>query len=331
MTERYEYLEKNILDKNLSYSYENGESFFLNKETGEKMFFFSDIPNFLNDHDNHAITKIQKNFYNEIKFPNYDDIDDYGSLIDKSKKNIFTDKLDKEISYNAKILEVGCGTGQLTNFLARYSREVYGIDLSKGSLFLAENFRKKNNIDRAFFLRMNVFNILFKKNIFDVVISNGVLHHTKDAKLAFNKIIEHLKPNGYVIIGLYHRHGRLYTRLIQFLVKYFGENVKFMDKKNIDVNISKEKRYAWFNDQYKNPHETLHKYTEVVQWFNKNNIEYISSIPFNLNQNILNEKIFTKQVVKKGFQIYVEELIQAFKFSQIREGGFFIMIGKKKV
>ena len=329
MSQRFKYLENNILEPNLKFMIENKTSSIIDTDTKKKFSFFSDIPDLIGDIDTHEITEKQKNFYNDIKFPNYDDIDDYGSLIDKSKKNIFTDKLDKEIHYNSKILEVGCGTGQLTNFLARYSREVYGIDLSKGSLLLAEKFRRENNIDRSFFLRMDTFNILFKENIFDIIISNGVLHHTKDAKLAFKNILKYLKPNGYVIIGLYHKYGRAYTRLIQFLVKYFGDTFKFMDSKNIDPNISEEKRYAWYNDQYKNPHETLHTYKEIINWFNENNIDYISSIPFNLNQNILNENLFKKQIIKKGFPIYVEELVQAFKYSQIKEGGFFIMIGKK--
>ena len=69
-------------------------------------------------------------------------------------------------------------------------------------MILAEKFRRENNIDRSFFLRMDTFNILFKENIFDIIISNGVLHHTKDAKLAFKNILKYLKPNGYVIIGL---------------------------------------------------------------------------------------------------------------------------------
>ena len=330
MSQRYKYLENNILSSNIKFVTENKSPTIINSETKKKFSFFSDIPDLIDDTKAHDITKTQKDFYNEIKFPNYDDIDDYGSLIDKSKKNILTDKLDKEISYNARILEVGCGTGQLTNFLARYSREVYGMDLSKGSLYLAEKFRMENNIERSFFLRMDIFNMLFKKNIFDIVISNGVLHHTKDAKLAFKNIIEYLKTDGYVLIGLYHKYGRSYTRLIQLLVKYFGDKFKFMDNKNIDPNISKEKRFAWYNDQYKNPHETLHTYTEIIKWFNENNIEYISSIPFNLNQNILKEKLFKKQPIKKGFPIYIEELIQCFKFSQIKEGGFFIMIGRKK-
>ena len=38
----------------------------------------------------------------------------------------------------SKILEVGCGTGQLSNFLSRYNRKLFGIDLSESSLAMAE-------------------------------------------------------------------------------------------------------------------------------------------------------------------------------------------------
>jgi len=331
---RLSYLENVLLNNNnnssLKFVSESEKTtFFADEGNNKKYNIFEGIPDFFGENDS-KITDTQKDFYNNIKFPNYDDIDDLGSLIDKSIKNIFSNKLDKEISYDAKILEVGCGTGQLTNFLARYSRELYGIDLSKGSLLLAENFRKKNQISRAFFIRMDVFNLFFMKNNFDVIISNGVLHHTKDAKLAFKNLIKYLKPNGYVVVGLYHKYGRSYTRLIQFLVKYFGDNFKFMDKKNIDPKISKDKRYAWFNDQYKNPHETLHTYSEVIDWFTESNIEFLSSIPFGIESNIHETKIFSKVEIKKGFGLFLEEFIQMFKFNQIREGGFFIMIGKKK-
>ena len=47
----------------------------------------------------------------------------------------------------SKVLEVGCGTGQLSLFLSRYKREIYSVDLSIGSLELGERFRKKNNIE----------------------------------------------------------------------------------------------------------------------------------------------------------------------------------------
>ena len=83
------------------------------------------IPNFI-DSDLDDLTNKMSNFYDEIKFPNYDDFEDYASLYDKGTSNSFTSRLDQELDYGVKILELGCGTGQLSLFLARGNREVYG-------------------------------------------------------------------------------------------------------------------------------------------------------------------------------------------------------------
>ena len=66
--------------------------------------------------DESELSNIQSNFYNDVRFPNYDDIEDFGSLIDKANKSIFAKMLDDEIPMGANLLEAGCGTGQLSNF-----------------------------------------------------------------------------------------------------------------------------------------------------------------------------------------------------------------------
>ena len=48
--------------------------------------------------------------------PNYDDLDDVGSLIEKSLARGFPEMLNRSIPPNATVLEVGCGTGQLGKF-----------------------------------------------------------------------------------------------------------------------------------------------------------------------------------------------------------------------
>ena len=77
--------------------------------------------------------------------------------------------------------------------LADIKDKFFSIDLAIKSLELGENFRKKNQIENVFFLRMNVFNLLFIKEFFDVIISNGVLHHTENPKLAFVELTKCLK------------------------------------------------------------------------------------------------------------------------------------------
>jgi 2-polyprenyl-3-methyl-5-hydroxy-6-metoxy-1,4-benzoquinol methylase len=88
------------------------------------------------------------NFYNIEPFPSYE----------KGDKNIFIKNLKNFIGFNKKILEVGCGTGQVSNYLAiGTNSEVYGIDLAVNSLKLAVNFSKKEN-------RINILLFFYKHN-----------------------------------------------------------------------------------------------------------------------------------------------------------------------
>jgi len=303
---------------------ENQKKFFFNKNNYFEN--FNDIPDLFID-DNIDLTSIQSEFYNEVKFPNYDNIDDFGSLIDKASKSIFAKKLDEEIPIGSCVLEAGCGTGQMSLYLSRRNRKIYGIDLSKGSLTEAEKFRKKNEIKNVYFQRMNIFNLCFKKNFFDIVISNGVLHHTHNPELAFNKLVGVLKKDGLIVIGLYHKYGRLVTKIRQKLISIFGKKMMFIDSRLRSSQVSDQKKYAWFLDQYKNPSETVHTVSEILGWFEKNNLEFISSMPFDFK---VDKPLFEKKEIPKKLRLNFIEIKQMFSPSQIEEGGFFIMIGKKK-
>ena len=147
------------------------------------------IPNFIvNDLD--PLTEKISAFYNDVQFPNYDDCEDYASIYDKGINNLFTKKLDDEIGYATRILELGCGTGQLSLFLSRSNRNVFAVDISNSSLKLGEQYRRRNQIKNTFFMKMDVFDLKFNKNTFDYVVSNGVLHHTKNAQEAFKCLVE---------------------------------------------------------------------------------------------------------------------------------------------
>lgn len=286
--------------------------------------FFKDIPDLFLE-DGNSLTKIQSDFYNDVKFPNYDNVEGFGSLLDKSRRSIFVKKLDDEIPMGSNILEAGCGTGQLSIALSRYARQIYGIDLSKGSLIEAKQFINSNDIKSVHLFRMNIFKLFFEENTFDIIISNGVLHHTYNPKLAFSKLVRVLKPGGIIVIGLYHRYGRIIQKIRQSLIKSFGDSFKFLDKRFRD-KISDKKKYAWFLDQYKNPSETTHTYLEVLNWFKVENIEFLSSIPFDFNPE---NKLFQKRESKNRFEIFLKEISLAFNLKQISEGGFFVMFGKK--
>ncbi len=281
------------------------------------------IPNFIfNELD--KLTNKMSEFYNEVKFPNYEDCEDYASLYDKGIKNLFTKRIDQELDYGINVLELGCGTGQLSLFLARGNRNIYGVDISEGSLKLGEQFRSRNEINNVYFMKMDVFDLKFKKNFFDFTISNGVLHHTKDVREAFNCLVEVTKPGGLIVIGLYHKYGRFFTTVKQRLAKFLGKYVFLLDKTSLKIK-SKDKRNAWVTDQFLNPHETLHLPSETIKWFEEEGVEFVNLIP---HVDDVNKPIFKKRDKPKLSPI--NDFLMLFNRNQIQEGGFFVIVGRKK-
>jgi len=282
--------------------------------------------------DNSDLTEIQSNFYSKIKFPSYENKEVYGNILDKVKKSLWLKKLDEEIPFHAKILEAGCGTGQLSIALSRFNRSIHAIDISIGSLIEANSFIVRNKIKNVHLYRMNILKMVFENEAFDIIISNGVIHHMKNPYIAFLNLVRKLKKGGYIVLGLYHKYSRLFHYFRRFLVNKFGLSKNLLDPRFKQI-ISEEKIYSWFLDQYKNPHESSHTLREVIDWFQKTNIDLINCLPFDfdINQKIL-QKNTDKQIYeyrKNKFLLFLKELGAIFDYQQIIDGGFFVIIGKK--
>lgn len=275
------------------------------------------------------VTEKIKSFYEKTPFPDYDEFDSAASLISKAKKGLFAKLLNEQIPFGSRIIECGCGTGQLSNFLSIANRTVIGADMCMNSLRMANEFKEKIDLERAHFCQMNLFRPPFKPESFDLVISNGVLHHTSDPFLAFKSISKLVKPNGYILVGLYHRYGRLATDIRRVIFNMTYNKFKFLDRHATDKDISQAKRDSWFNDQYKNPHESKHTVGEVLRWLDATNFTFVNSIPKTVPFEGFDE---TEQLFKPGklgslFERFIVNIGMA--FSGHREGGFFIIIAKK--
>src|SRR6185436_2779708 len=146
------------------------------------------------------------------------------------------------------------------------------------SLKLAQHFKEKNRLSRAHFIQMNLFRPCFRQGSFDLVISNGVLHHTSDPAMGFQSIAKLVKPNGYIIIGLYHKWGRLTTDIRRGIFGVTGDRLQFLDLKMMQ-ETGDARKTAWFMDQYKNPHESKHTIGEVLGWLKAAGFSFVTSIP----------------------------------------------------
>jgi len=64
------------------------------------------------------------------------------------------------------------------------------------SLRLDEAFRRKHGLARVRFMQMNLFRPALRPAQFDVVLCNGVLHHTSDPCGRLRALVSLLKPGG---------------------------------------------------------------------------------------------------------------------------------------
>ena len=277
----------------------------------------------------HDVTEMVKQFYEETPFPNYDDLDSSRALLEKAREGKFARLLNEQIPYDARVVEIGCGTGQLTNFLAIAHRSVLGVDVCLNSLRLAERFRAAQDIKWATFAQMNLFRPALKDGFFDFVISNGVLHHTGDCRGALARISRLAKPGGYVVVGLYNSFSRQLHYARVGLYRLTGITSRFLDP-HFNKMTAKGKRDAWFQDQYCHPHETCHSLGEVMRWMDEDGLDFVNSIPKPEVGPSLDsgEQLFTPRDPGTALGRIMSQLGDM--GSGYREGGFFIVIGRRR-
>ena len=269
------------------------------------------------------------NFYKESPFPNYKLDDNKGTILEKGNKNYLTSKFKDFIGYKKNVLEVGCGTGQLAMYFAiGTNNNVLGLDPTIESLLIAQNFAKKNDVNNIEFINSDIFDDVLKEEVFDFIWCNGVLHHTKNPYVAFEILIKSLKKNGYVLIGLYNKIGRIRTIFRKYLYKIFGKIIlNLLDPTLRNLKENSDEKRAWIRDQYMHPIERLHTLDEVLKWFKENNINFINSIPScDFDEDY--EDLFEKKSKGNLYSRIINQISMIFS-SLGSDGGLFIVIGKK--
>lgn len=99
---------------------------------------------------------------------------------------------------NKKILDLGCGEGNLVRTLARQAKEVVGTDIAENRLKIAK--KKSREFANVSYLTADLDERLpFKNNSFDIVFMIGVLEYVLDPYHTLQEVKRVLKPNGIFI------------------------------------------------------------------------------------------------------------------------------------
>ncbi len=142
-----------------------------------------------------------------------------------------------------KVLELGCGQGFDAYEFCLNQCDYTGIDIATENIKRAKQNLSYYGFNPEIHLG-DAENLPFSDHTYDIVYSNGVLHHTPNMKQSFKEANRVLKKDGEFYVILYHKHSIFYI-LTVFLFEYIlkGGIFKYSMKKRrstIESSINSE-------------------------------------------------------------------------------------------
>ncbi len=101
---------------------------------------------------------------------------------------------------NNKILDIGCGAGTLSFYLASKGNNVLGIDISSKAVKACIASKKELGLKNVDFKQLDFHSKLASKK-FDVVIFTEVIEHLEDDKKALKAIHNMLETKGIMVLS----------------------------------------------------------------------------------------------------------------------------------
>ena len=131
-------------------------------------------------------------------------------------------KVSEFIDESDSVLECACGTGAITEEIAKKAQKVLATDFAEGMLKRAS--RKCRKYGNVSFRQEDITDIKSSEGSFDKAVAGNVIHLLPEPGKALNELLRVVKPGGKVIIPTY----------INMSKRSSGFAVKFIEKLGAD-------------------------------------------------------------------------------------------------
>lgn len=210
---------------------------------------------------------------------------------ERERERLFHDnlKFPPKMFENFKLLDVGAGSGEHTIFYARWGAACTLVDVGRQSLAKAETVFARfapNKNDHAFVCK-SLFDFGGDR-VFDVVVCEGMLHHTADTRGGFGKLTSFARPGGYVVLGIGTASGCFQSMMQRLLIYRFANGddeivdvaeALFPDHIDRAQAFGGRSRRAIIFDAFVNPKQDNPSISDVLHWFDENDLTLYSAWP----------------------------------------------------
>ncbi|AZR74365.1 hypothetical protein BBF96_13790 [Anoxybacter fermentans] len=129
------------------------------------------------------------------------------------QRNDYVIKVINERKNTERVLDVGCGTGDLVCEIAKKGINAIGVDFSKEMIDIAKNEAKKLQLEKAKFVCCSIFDFHFELDEYDVISANGFIEYISYEELdkLLDISLKALKPGGSLVLGSRNRLFNIFS------------------------------------------------------------------------------------------------------------------------
>lgn len=170
------------------------------------------------------VSKNAQEMYNEFRYGDFN--------YDREKHATFLKQLLKKIPKGAKVFDIGCGTGYWLDLYLRSGiskKNIVAIDLAPNNI----SELKKHGFNA---LIGDILHLPLKKEVSDITICDGVLHHCANPHQGFKELIRITKKGGLIYLNVYNKWNPYFyiVHKATFPIRYIYWN---WNRKIVDIII----------------------------------------------------------------------------------------------
>jgi 2-polyprenyl-6-hydroxyphenyl methylase/3-demethylubiquinone-9 3-methyltransferase len=139
---------------------------------------------------------------------------------------------DSKCTSDVRVLDIGCGAGLLTNYLAAQTKntkwEIHGVDMSAPSLEIAKKYDATHSVDYKI---ADAYNLPFPDATFDAVSAMDFLEHVENPDRVIQEASRVLKPGGLFLFHTFNKNILAYLiviKLVEWLLPKTPKNMHIL-------------------------------------------------------------------------------------------------------